>query len=176
MDSADDHPDLTFAAVGRAITMWEIAEVEFARLYSIFTGRPNLIDAYQEYGAEPTYFDKRMSRLCEEGRKYFIKQSSQTNEANLDALIQEGKALARIRHQIAHGIIRAFPIYGDPDENGIVSPQFGYFIVAPYYSLVTLTKHDKTSYHYASNSLDEFAKQFALFAEKIRSFALVLQR
>jgi hypothetical protein len=145
----DYDPDVTFNAVGRAISAWETLEAHLSYLYSIFIGKPMLIDALEAYGRENKIFEQRIRGLCGTAEAYFMKQPSQDREGEVDAIISEARRLSIYRHQIAHGIITAIMVAEVANNDQEVEdlfqrgPKFCYCVVPPWYGAIHLTKETR---------------------------------
>ena len=98
----DPDETLTYAAVGRFLTQWEMIESELSHLYAIFTG------AYFEPEAYDQYYDKSKTlamrlKTCEDAaRRFFTGRPSQSDEGDLSELIKRVSGFSERRHEIAH--------------------------------------------------------------------------
>ncbi len=130
----------TYAAVGRAISSWEIFELQMAELYSIFVGRHNDLEVITNYGADPFYatFEKRMTFVGNAAEKYFLKYPSQEIEGTFCSLVGRARELSHKRHQIAHGIVMSC---GLPSEKAHKAGLIEYAVRPPWYAIISLTKH-----------------------------------
>jgi hypothetical protein len=161
--TVDTDPDVTFAAVGRAITAWETLEAHLSYLYSIFVDKPLAFAALDQYGRENKIFNDRMTALCKAGRKYFQRCPSQKKEGEVDSLIAETRRLSVFRHQIAHGAVIGKEMFHDGED------VIAYSIVPASHSIYSLTK-TTTPYSYNSTDIHNFELKFAAHAERVRAF------
>jgi hypothetical protein len=174
LPEGDENPDRLFAAVGHAITQWELLELEFAALYTIFEGMPRRIDAMRAYGnANPTV-RFRLSALEEAADRHFVRQPDQSSEGEFVAIVRRARELTIERHRVAHGVISALPVIRseDADENGFVwiGQHVRYFLGAPWYSTETL------GMHFAALSSREIDAHAISFAELRARIAALNQR
>lgn len=155
-DISTPDPDINrlFAAVGHCLTTWESLESELSHLYSIFIGKPRQIDALQAYGRDSRIFESRMQSLEMAADDFFVRKPDQSIEGEFTSLLARCRVLAKARHQIAHGIVRAVPVYDEPDKDGWVVPSVGFCLWPQWYAFVNLTKHTGKSYMYNSAQID----------------------
>ena len=160
----DYNIDRVFAAVGHAITRWELFESQLSYSYSIFIGAPRQIDVLQAYGKEGTIFTNRMETLAKAGEAYFRRSPSQSREGILSNLIAEARSLSIKRHHVAHGVVTAIAVM-DPDradaDGFIWSNNMAFWVMPPWYSALNLTKYDGIHYRYSSADIDKIAAEFA---------------
>lgn len=97
--------EITYAAVGRAISRWEAVEVGFAYLYALFVVGFLDLNKVREFGAENRIFVGRLAALKHASKPYFQMQPNQMNEGDFDSLCQRAGHLSVIRNNIAHGIV-----------------------------------------------------------------------
>lgn len=171
----DRNADRLFAAVGHALTVWEReVEMGMARLYSIFTQRPYLLDAYQEFGDGSRTTKARVALLGKSADHYFFaKMNDEEGEAAFKNVLAEVITLTRPRHQIAHGHVVAMQCM-DPDfvdDKGWAIPYDVHFLSPPWYSVTALRTPQGEAYRYGSREVDEFAKLFAQSGQNLTALA-----
>jgi hypothetical protein len=171
-----DDPTALFSAVGRATSAWETLEAHLSYLYSIFVGKPMLVDALEEYGRDRTTVPARMAELCKVGKAYFTKFPSQELEAMLADIIKDTRALSGKRHQIAHGIVHTLPAFtGAQDEHGWYIPSPGFLLMPPWHALYNLARKGKEDqYRYGSREIGEWTQKFLACAERAKKIADLL--
>ncbi len=99
---------LTYAAVGRAMSRWEAVEVEFAQLYALLCGGDRFDETLsQEYG-EKDNFRARLIGLNARVCRYFIAHPDQRFEAKMRRVLADAGNFSARRNDIAHGIVRPF--------------------------------------------------------------------
>lgn len=173
--NVDLDPNETFAAVGRAITQWEILEALLSILYSIFEGKRNQLDAMQEYGKKGRIFFDRLKLLETAAERFFQSHPSQSHEGMFCEVVREARALSTRRHQVAHGIVQGILTYlpenNDPERG--IAPVPSFAVVPPWYAFHQLTK-THGFYRYGSAEIDEWGSEFSTCAAKARELASCL--
>lgn len=173
--SPDDDPNHTFAAVGRAVSEWEMVEIYLSILYSIFTKRPRLIGALSEYGRDGRVFVDRLKLLEDAAARYFQATPNQEHEGKFCEIIREVRRLSPYRHQIAHGVVRPFMTFGeDKTPEGWYAPVTKFALVPPWYAVLRLTNVDGRYYIYASKEILAFAASFEACAIMALNFGNAL--
>jgi Holliday junction resolvase-like predicted endonuclease len=104
-DHGDADPNVTFAAVGRAMSEWERLELYLARLYAKFLDIPTI-----EAIARPEYARVAVSReraraIEAAAAAYFVRHPNQELDAEFEAMICDARKLATRRNDIAHGVV-----------------------------------------------------------------------
>src|SRR5258708_4844759 len=97
---SDQHEEGVYAAVGRALSMWETLEAALSYTYSIFEGRPVDYELLENYGREAKIFKERIATLELAAEKYFRFRPNQNEECRFAAFIAEAKRLSTFRNQI----------------------------------------------------------------------------
>jgi aminoglycoside phosphotransferase (APT) family kinase protein len=166
------NPDRLFAAVGHAISRWEFVELELARLYSVFQKLPYQLDTIAEFGAKGGITRDRIKVLKEAGARYFrAKLSDQEGEFALRNLTAELEKVTLARHQIAHGAIwMVLTNYDTPKPGEWITPEPGYLITAPWYSVERL-RGEGDAYGYNAADIDAHAARFAEIQQQAATLA-----
>ena len=104
-ESGDDNEDVTFAAVGRALTEWARFETALSRLFAGFIA----IDrdskaARRAFGAVRT-FEGRMDMIRAAAISYFSHFPDEPLKATWDDLAKRAKLFGERRNEIAHGAV-----------------------------------------------------------------------
>jgi len=171
--------DRALAAVGLAMSEWETLEAHLSHLYSIFVGRPQQIDAMEEYGREARIFRDRLRLLEQNAVAYFQESPHHDHEGAFRALAAEAERLSYRRNQIAHGIIHSVPVYDSTFRDaadGWPIPMIQYCLVPPRYAVFRLTSKDGAGYSHNSDEIRVYASSFAACAAKARDLAAELCR
>jgi hypothetical protein len=155
----DPHPDITFCAVGRALSAWESLETNLAILYSVFKKRPGLIDCLAEFGKEGRVTSRRIDVCKAAAAKYFFSRPDQGYEMRFAKSIARASELAIFRHQLAHGVVMNMPVYAieEPKPGEWVFPTEMYGLGWPWYSQAQL--HPE-AFMYGSKRIDEIKADF----------------
>jgi hypothetical protein len=105
-EHGDTSADLTFAAVGRAMSEWEELERYLARLYSKFLKIPPIrAIAVPEY-RNAAIFRVRADVIEKAAERYFVAHPAQDREAGFTQLMTEIRQLSNRRNDIAHGVVK----------------------------------------------------------------------
>lgn len=172
-NTPDPDFDLTYAAVGRAISAWEGLEVLLSHLYSILIYKPREIKIIIDYGTNGRIFKDRIRLLTTAAETYFVGKPDQEKEAKLDEIIGEAIILSIQRHQIAHGLVAKIPFVA-PETSGDKTTGHGYALVPPWYGFHQLTKHNQKFYFYNSQNILAEAQRFQKCASRARVLAWLL--
>ena len=105
----DFNTDITFAAVGRALTQWELFESEMAELFAVFIGanRRDTFGATRAYGAVMS-FTGRTEVVWAAADVFFIIHENPNLRERVKAHIDSAKLYGIRRNEIAHGAVREF--------------------------------------------------------------------
>jgi hypothetical protein len=101
----DVDPQITYAAVGEALTAWEGFEESLSAIFTVLDGSPGDLEVYRQYGEDGHRFAVRAELIRKAGDKFFRKNPCQKNEGDLTALLTSAIDAARLRNKIAHGIV-----------------------------------------------------------------------
>ncbi len=157
----DPNLEVTYCAVGRALSQWEWFEGNLSLIftYVIGTGHGN-VAAARAYGAVEV-FRARKSLMEHAAEVYFRLAPDDELEKKLKTLLSDAIQLAGRRNDIAHGIV-------NPYFEGEVPKHSGWVLYPAYYATrkrklseagpltdVTLT------YAYSSVEIDQFGDEFA---------------
>ena len=158
---SDQHEDIVYAAVGRALSKWETLEATLSYTYSIFEGRPVDYELLESYGREGRIFKDRMLMLQQSSENYFRSCPNQNEECRLAAFVTEANRLSTFRHQIAHGLLVRKEDYSGRVRYVVVPPAHGFF---------HLTKRYGDYYSYDARHIDGFANEFVELAKAVQAF------
>jgi hypothetical protein len=104
-EHGDPSAELTYAAVGRAMSEWETLELYLARLYAKFLGIPPIqaiaIPGYRDVAN----FHARAKEIENAATKYFVSHPNQEREGEFKQVLDGIRQLASRRNDIAHGVV-----------------------------------------------------------------------
>ncbi len=104
-EHGDPSAEITWAAVGRALTEWKELELYLVRLYAKTIGvkpieaisRREYLDAFKFHGR---------AGVIEEAIKWSVKRPDQASEDLSKRVLDEAREAAKRRNDIAHGVVR----------------------------------------------------------------------
>src|SRR5438093_592088 len=100
----DSEENITFESVGRALTGWEIFEIELSRLFSSLTGTGDgTIASIRAYGSVLT-FRGRAEMIEAAASVHFSLLPDKDFEKAMKDLLTAGARYAARRNEIAHGV------------------------------------------------------------------------
>lgn len=157
----------TYAAVGLALTRWEIMETGLADLYSVFRGMPFDKRVMVGFGQRYSTTVRRLAGLADAASRYFVRWPSQEREGEFKRLLFAVETLSLDRHRIAHGLVDL--VHFGTANGGIVS---GYALNAPWYaeSRLKMTVNDA----WGSAIITRASDRFMLLDHEITAFAGLL--
>lgn len=160
----------TYAAVGHAISQWEVIEVEFAHLYSVLVAHSRFdVAANRAYG-EPPNFKDRLAKLERMGKRYFTRYPSQENEGEFCQLTSRALHFSARRNDIAHSVARPIHWIRKPPRTIIDGPKkMRWCLVPPHFKRTKFTNGHMPLYVYTS-------KEILFFAGHFRALALSVNR
>jgi hypothetical protein len=173
-DQGDPTDDVTYAAVGRALSRWEKLEVELAGLYAILTGRSKFdMTAIRAYGSGRIFAD-RMTGLATVACPYFVRNSGQKEEAAFESIVCRARKLSARRNDIAHGIVnkilRATVDYRNPvGGSAQVLTSDNFCLMPPHYD-PRRRNQTEPKYSYSSQDMNEYGGHFAALALEVDQF------
>jgi hypothetical protein len=98
--------DITFTAVGRALSGWETFEEALAALFAIFVGARSYA-GIRAYGSVLT-FRGRSDMIKAAAQTYFLEKPNPPLQAKLRSLQNLADKYSPRRNEIAHGIVRQY--------------------------------------------------------------------
>jgi hypothetical protein len=157
-EQGDPSADLTFAAVGRAMTEWEELELYLARLYAKFRGIPpiNAI-AIPEY-RDAANFHTRAKEIGNAATKYFVSHPNQEREGEFKQVLDDIRQLASRRNDIAHGVVKQWWNYKETFSQAVDRDE--YMLVPSTYSDKKFGNDREPKYLFRSIEIQQFADQF----------------
>jgi hypothetical protein len=170
-NEGDKSEDVTFAAVGRALSNWEYFEGYFSMVFSYLVGAgAESLAAIRAYGTVMAS-STRQQMVQSAAEVYFRRNPSTDLENKLRELLKLAEKFTGRRNEIAHGIVQ--PYFFDKGEKGL--EQRGFVLYPAYYAtrrrkfagdpiehgdVITLT------YVYSSIEIDAFGAEFRELAER----------
>jgi hypothetical protein len=97
---------ITWAAVGKALTEWEELELYLARVYAVFIGLTPFNAIQEATYKDAAIFRERANVIERAAESYFAKHPCQDIEGDFEALMREARNLAQRRNDIAHGVVK----------------------------------------------------------------------
>jgi hypothetical protein len=170
-EEGDPSIDITFAAVGRALSQWELFEGHLSLMFSYLIGSGyGNVAALRAYGSVESF--RGRSKLIDTATEvYFRLKPNKDLEERLYSLtkVARNQAAAR-RNEIAHGIAN---LYVKPNPDG-EEPEFhGYVLYPAYYATKKRVLPEtgpleivKMTYIYSSNEIDHFKNEFEKLADE----------
>jgi len=160
-DHGDVDANLTYAAVGRAMSEWEELELYLARLYAAFTGVTPLKAISTSAYRNAAIFRERARVIEEVAKAYFIKHPNQEIEAEFSNLICEIREFSARRNDIAHGVVKLI-WFGDTNaatlDEALIRDEH---MPAPATYRDKKFQGDRTpDYLFRSNEIDHFTDHF----------------
>jgi hypothetical protein len=172
----DATQDVTFRAVGNALSSWEWFEGNLSLAFSFLVGAGyGNIAALRAYGSVET-FRGRAQMIERAAEVYFKHNNDETTERALEDVLKSASQFVGRRNDIAHGIVQ--PLF-ELDSINTKTVQKGFVLYPAFYAtrkrkLIEGHQLNETStfftieptYIYSSNQIDNFATQFALLATR----------
>ena len=172
----DGKDEITFVAIGRALTAWENFEIEMSDLFAKFLGvRSDPLPASRAYGSVLT-FRGRADMVQAAADAYFFTTPEPTIAAEVSEVLKQARGFSARRNEIAHGIVRQIQVPSrvifNPKGGGFQTMKnWGFAVVASDYAtnktklapgqtLLHGPQH-KPTYTYTSVEIDFFARWFA---------------
>lgn len=166
----DEYEQVTFSAVGQALTAWERCEDSLSTLYTILDNTPGELGTLMRYGREGKSLQFRLECVRKKGELFFVKSPNQQQEGELAEIIQIFLKLSPLRHRIAHGIVQALEHCG-PSGDGLWKPStVRYYLCAPWFAEERL----KTGHGYGSAEILTIALDFERLESRIMALASAL--
>jgi hypothetical protein len=167
-EHGDLSADLTFAAVGRAMSEWEELELYLARLYAKFIGIPPIkAIAIPEYRDAPN-FHSRATAIKNAATKYFISHPDQEREGEFKQILEEIRQLASRRNDIAHGVVKLWWNYKETFSEAVDRNE--YILVPSTYSDKKFGINREPSYLFRSIEINQFVDLFRRYrSEKLEA-------
>ena len=163
----DKDANVTYAAVGRALSTWEELETNLAVLYARFLGvSPKEATSRSEYANAGT-FRGRSNQVREAACLFFVRHSSQHLEGYFDNLISELTKVADRRNDIAHGVVTFWP--GGTADLEEALRRMEYMLVPSGYAVKKYGATGDPTYMYSSVELDHFTQVFRLYLSRVES-------
>ena len=106
----DRSDDITFIAIGCAITAWEHFEKSMASLFAKFLGlKGNQLPAKRAYGSILTFRSRSYMVQAAAEASFFTNPEARLQK-EVSGLIKAAREFAPRRNEIAHGIVRRRPV------------------------------------------------------------------
>ena len=161
----DSSPELTFAAVGRAMTEWEELELYLARLYAKFLGIPPIkAIAIPEY-RDVANFHSRAATIQKAATTYFVSHPNQDREGEFEKVLEDIRQLASRRNDIAHGVVKLWWNHKETFSQAVDRNE--YMLVPSTYSDKKFGNDREPSYLFRSIGTKQFAGHFNQYRKQL---------
>lgn len=147
----DEKDEITYTAIGRALSRWESAEIRVASLFALLIAMPTPLPAIRAYGSVAT-FQVRKQMVLGAADSFFNTHPNDELHKKIKDLFSKyfDKAGSR-RTEIAHGIV----ISKNPTKR---KRQF--FLAPAYYSSKNYDHKFNPAYLYSSKEIGEYREAF----------------
>jgi hypothetical protein len=147
----DESAEVTYAAVGKALSRWESADFRMAGLFSVLIGIPSPVPAIRAYGAVAT-FQVRQQMVRAAADSFFNNRPNQELRQKVEDIFKRHMNDAAVRRaEIAHGIV----INTNPTRR-----RLHHFLAPPYYATKKRDHKANPSYLYSSVEIAAFTTGF----------------
>jgi hypothetical protein len=155
----DQSEEVLYAAVGRALSLWEELEEDLADLFAGFVGSEKRVHsssnpACRAYGSIPN-FSSRADMLSAAAEAFFENFSHPALRSRYRETIKQCREFSARRNEIAHGTLH-------------YDSELGCFLRPAYYNSRKFPDDHSPAYQYASKEIHYYAEQFILLTEAIR--------
>jgi hypothetical protein len=147
----DPKDEITYAAVGKALSRWEAAEIRVARLFGVLIGVPTSVPALRAYGAVATFQVRKQMVIAAADSLFKTKPNPTLHKKITDIFHRYLDHAAARRTEIAHGIV----ITTNPTRRRI-----NHFLAPPYYSSKKRDDAAKPTYLYSSQEIVAYTRGF----------------
>ena len=168
--AGDSSEDVTYAAVGFALSNWEGLEAELCALYGAFHGwQPAEKRTIEGYSKGRRIFVDRLAAVRQASEMWFRQYCHQANEGKFTELMHETEELSKVRNRIAHAIVLPYSI-GDvlPGSTRVGNAGYTYCLVPAYY--------DSREQEFFSEDYMDFKPVYALVSSDIRALGYEFNR
>lgn len=120
----DLDPDITYRAVGEALTLWEKFEREMAGIYSILVAKqPRHSPAMRAYGAILTSRG-RIDLLKAASEAVFVYAPNRELRLRFKAILESATEFSVRRNEIAHGIVMRYRNLRSDPKSYVLAPNY----------------------------------------------------
>jgi hypothetical protein len=166
-EHGDPSADLTFAAVGRAMSEWEELELYLARLYAKFLGIPPIkAIAIPEY-RDVANFHSRATAIQKAATKYFVSHPNQDREGEFAQVLEDIRQLAARRNDIAHGVVKLW--WNNKETFSQAVDRNEHMLVPSTYSDKKFGNDREPSYLFRSIEIIQFVDHFHRYREELEA-------
>jgi hypothetical protein len=160
----DWSPDVTWMAIGKALTAWEEMEEGFGRIYCAFKGTSNM-GMLKKYADEANIFKDRMDLIERSAEAYFTRKPDQNLEGEIAKMVKRARLMSKTRHRIAHGVV--YPMVMN-DRLPLRGTSFA--LHPTWYALERLSKPDNF-YVWGSKEIAKETDKFIVLSRWTRDYA-----
>jgi hypothetical protein len=167
----DEKEDVTYAAVGRALSHWENIEVELSHLFALYINKMWTNEGYDRYYQDGKTTRGRLDALRIAAENYFVGRPNQEAEGSFSRLMEAATGFADRRHEVAHGIVRPINWYWPILRPNHFAPDaaFQFCLVPPHYQRGWITD-GAPNYIYTSDELDTLTLRLFSFLHDLMDF------
>lgn len=168
-EAGDPDADMTYCGVGHVLSCWERVEVELARIYSIFVGKPNDLDAIKEYG-DKTIFRRRADDLIQAFENFRVRHCTQDLEGDFEELTDRIAGWSARRNDVAHGIVEQTHNLRHYRELYKQEGLIRYVLIPSLYVHKRRDPNYQSTYCYSSQELHYFAAEIFKLVSDLEEF------
>jgi hypothetical protein len=187
-----DTPDQIFAAVGVALSQWELVDEQLANLFIAFTCEPNT-GAYTKHAVGRAYGSiistaGRRTAIAAAGEVYFPAwmRENEAEKNGLKDILNAAQWAAKLRDDVAHGVCHEnIEVVSSADNVVVREEKFGSFLMPPGYNTGRTYTYDrqykhvmdawKAQYCYDHDNLKEINAKFIELAVAVTSYRISLE-
>jgi hypothetical protein len=160
----DPSPEITWAAVGRALSDWEErVELHFARLYARILSIPPAEAIFRPAYKDAPNFSDRASIIERAAEHDSILRPDQDQESMFKNAMSLARNLAKRRNDIAHGVVR---FHWQIDKSSLEAVEINEYMLTPAtYRAKMFDAATRPAYLFSSIEINYFAEQFRFLGE-----------
>lgn len=157
----DQDIDVTYAAVGRALSAWERFEGILSLLFSAFVVNMEREGARRAYSAVRT-FEGRIEMLKAASEAYFHESPNEAWLTSFKTMFKTSSQFGPRRNDIAHGVVQYFNV---TSETELRAPGGGFALFPSFANFKDRSLSNHPDYCYTSVELKYFTDEFEKLQE-----------
>jgi hypothetical protein len=168
-DDGDAKPDMTYAAVGRALSQWEKFESELAELFAVFAGGvPTSLPAVRAYGSIQTFRGRAdMIEAAAEG--FFAVFPDDDLATRINDFMIRARNFSPRRNDIAHGVVHTAVWPSGQKGSGLFPAKYATKKNTLQVPFDPAAKGQRLTYAYTSAEIDSMRQQFQALEDDVNS-------
>ena len=177
-EPGDPDREQTYAAVGYALSQWELLEAQLCNLLGAFCGLPYASsEAIEEYSREQRIFFQRLQRLDQKKAVYFNYNHSQELEGEYDRISVLISELSEKRSNIAHGAVQEYEVKEYEQTLSYSYALFPVFYNAREQVFSSDQRHlnFSPSYVYSSSLIRSYGDEFRTVTRRVFEFRIRIE-